>query len=276
LAGRAALLFKAILPDPAANSIAPLAVVVSYLAAKIRALTPAADISEVADDVEQLLNDSISTESYHIGSAPRPDPLIDLSKIDFTKLRNKFAKGEKRVEAEKLKGQIDQKLKRMVQINHSRVDFLERFEKLIAEYNASSHNLEAFFNELLRFAQSLNSEEQRAMREGLDEESLAIFDILTKPIPILSDDETKDVKKVAKELLAKLKAEKLVLDWREKMQSRADVQRTIRVGLRPLPPVYSPELKRTKANLTYAHVYDSYFGAGSSLYQPAVNAAPGV
>lgn len=51
------------------------------------------------------------------------------------------------------------------------------------------------------------------------------------------------------------------------MQARADVQRTIRLALRPLPPVYSPELKRTKTNLTYAHVYDSYFGAGSSLYQ---------
>jgi type I restriction enzyme R subunit len=267
LAGRVALLFKAILPDPAANSVAPMAVVVSYLAAKIKALTPPADISGIADDVEQLLNDSIATESYHIGNAPRPEPLINLSKIDFNKLREKFAKGEKRIEAEKLKGEIDQKLKRMVQANHSRVDFVERFEKLIAEYNAGSHNLEAFFNELLRFAQGLNTEEQRAIREGLDEESLAIFDILTKPEPKLSEKDKGEVKKVAKELLLKLKKEKLVLDWREKMQARADVQRTIRLAVRSLPPVYSPELKQAKVNLTYAHVYDSYFGAGSSLYQ---------
>lgn len=271
LAGRVALFFRAILPDAAANSVAPLAIVVSYLASKIRALTPVADISKVVDDVEQLLNDSIATESYHIGSAPQPEPLIDLSKIDFEKLREKFAKGEKRIEAEKLKGQIEQKLKRMVRINHSRVDFLERFEKLIAEYNAGSHNLEAFFGELLRFAQGLNKEEQRAIREGLDEEALAIFDILTKPEPTLSEKEVKEVKKVAKELLEKLKAEKLVLDWREKMQARADVQRTIRLALRTLPQVYSPELKRTKVNLTYAHIYDSYFGAGTSLYQATVH-----
>ena len=105
----------------------------------------------------------------------------------------------------------------------------------------------------------------------MDEESLAIFDILTRPEPTLSDVEREVVKKVAKELLAKLKTEKLVLEWREKMQARADVQRTIRQAVRALPPAYSPELKRVKVNLTYAHVYDSYFGSGGSLYQAAVH-----
>jgi type I restriction enzyme R subunit len=38
LASRVARLFKAILPDPLANELAPLAVLVSYLAAKIQAL----------------------------------------------------------------------------------------------------------------------------------------------------------------------------------------------------------------------------------------------
>ena len=268
LASGVARSFKAMLPDAAANEFAPLAIAIAYIAAKIRALTPTPDISEVVDDVEQLLNDSIATEGYRIGAAPEHEPLVDLSKIDFGALRDKFTKGERRIEAEKLKGQIDQKLKRMVRQNPARTDFLDKFQKLIEDYNAGSYNLEEFFNELLRFTEELNGEEKRSLRESLTEEELAIFDILTRPEPELSDKEKDAVKKIAKDLLAKLKSEKLVLDWREKMQARADVQRTIRLALRPLPPVYSPELKRTKTNLTYAHVYDSYFGAGSSLYQP--------
>ena len=212
---------------------------------------------------------SIATEAYHIGATPRPEPLVDLSKIDFGALREKFAVGEKRIETEKLKGQVEVKLKRMVQLNEWRIDFLERFQKLIEEYNAGTYNLDAFFNELLRFTQELNGEEQRAMRENLNEEELALFDILTRPEPELSDGEVAEVKKVARELLARLKAEKLVLDWREKMQARAGVQQTIRVAFRTLPAVYSADLKRVKTNLTYAHIYDSYSGAGESVYETA-------
>jgi type I restriction enzyme R subunit len=245
--------------------------VIAYLAAKMKALTPVPDILGVTDDVEQLLNDSIATEAYHIGDAPKPEPLVDLSKIDFGGLREKFASGEKRVETEKLKGQVQGKLTRMVQLNNARVDFLERFQKLIEEYNAGTYNLDAFFNGLLQFTQELNGEEKRALREGLSEEELAVFDILTKPEPKLSDREKNEVKKVAEDLLAKLKAEKLVLDWREKMQARAGVYQAIRVEVGTLPAVYSRELKRTKVDLTYAHIYDSYFGSGGSLYQPTVH-----
>ena len=74
------------------------------------------------------------------------------------------------------------------------------------------------------------------------------------------------MKKVAKDLLEKLKADKLVLDWRTKMQSRADVHRAIRNAFRTLPVNYSTDLKRVKVNLTYAHVYDSYSGSGQSVY----------
>jgi type I restriction enzyme R subunit len=72
LASRVARLFKAILPDPLANELAPLAVLVSYLAAKIQALGDPPDISAVMGDVEELLNDSIATEGYRIGPASNP------------------------------------------------------------------------------------------------------------------------------------------------------------------------------------------------------------
>ncbi len=273
LANVVARIFKAILPDKAANAHAPEAVLVAYLGAMIKALNPKVSIDEVMADVEALLNDSIATEGYRIGNTPKPEAIIDLSKIDFSELEKKFAHGKKRTEAEKLKGQIEQKLALMVQLNKKRVDFLEKFKQLIADYNSGSHNLDAFFNELVAFAQNLNEEEQRASREGLSDEELTLFDLLTKPEPKLTAKEKTEVKKVAKALLEKLKREKLVLDWRLKPNVRADVERTIRDEFRALPQqAYTDEIRREKRNLTYAHIYDNYFGLGKSVFeQPQVN-----
>jgi type I restriction enzyme R subunit len=52
LASRVARLFKAILPDPLANELAPLAVLVSYLGPRSRRWTEPPDISAVMGDVE--------------------------------------------------------------------------------------------------------------------------------------------------------------------------------------------------------------------------------
>ena len=89
----------------------------------------------------------------------------------------------------------------MVRANRSRVDFLEKFQEMIAAYNAGSKNIEEFFAELVEFAQSLKEEEKRGVAEGLTEEELALFDILTKPEPKLTKKEEDEVKDVAKNLL---------------------------------------------------------------------------
>lgn len=258
LASRVARLFKAILPDPLANDLAPLAVLVSYLASKIRAETEPPDISAVMSDVEDLLNDSIATEGYRIGPVAKPEALVNLSEIDFEALQAKFAGGHRRTEAEKLKRLIEGKLTQMVAANASRVDLAEKFQRLIDEYNAGSQNIESFFEELKQFAKDLTQEEQRAVAEGLTEEELALFDILTKPEPKLTKSEEAEVKKVCRELLATLKREKLVLDWREKQQARAGVMQAVRVELRRLPPVYSKDTRIEKIARAYAHVYDQY------------------
>lgn len=151
------------------------------------------------------------------------------------------------------------------------MDFLEKFQKMIDEYNEGSKNIEQFFSALVDFAKSLTEEEKRGVAEGLTEEELAIFDILTKPEPKLSEKEKAEVKKVAQSLLATLKREKLVLDWREKQQARAAVRKTIaRTFDSALPSAYSDGLREQKADLAYCHVFDSYFGAGRSVYAAAM------
>jgi len=265
LASRVARLFKAILPDPLANELAPLAVLVSYLAAKIQALGDPPDISAVMGDVEELLNDSIATEGYRIGPASNPEALINLSEIDFEALQAKFAKGHKRTEAEKLKRLIEGKLAQMLAVNSLRIDLAEKFQRLIDAYNAGSQNIDLFFDELKDFTQTLTKEEQRAVAAGLTEEELALFDILTKPEPVLTKTEEAEVRKVCKDLLATLKREKLVLDWREKQQAKAAVMQTLKVTLRPphLPAAYTKDISAEKTARAYAHVYDHYNGAGT-------------
>ncbi|ANX05577.1 type I restriction endonuclease subunit R [Immundisolibacter cernigliae] len=261
LASRVARLFKAILPDAAANALAPLAVLVAYLAAKIQALGEPPDISAVMGDVEALLNDSIATEGYHIGPASRPEALVNLSEIDFAALQAKFAQGHQRTEAEKLKRLIEGRLAQMLAVNGSRIDLAEKFQQLIDEYNAGSRNVEEFFDGLKDFVAALTAEEQRGIAEGLSEEELALFDILTKPEPVLTKAEEAEVKKVCRELLATLKREKLVLDWREKQQAKAAVMQTLRTEMRRLPAQYTRDLRAEKMARAYAHVYDHYSGA---------------
>lgn len=271
-------LYKAILPDSEAKAFASRCLLIDVLAKKIRALTPPADISEVLGQVEELLDESIDAEGYVIRETPAgygvsgvvQEHWVDLAQIDFEALKEQFAKGRKRTEAEKLKGQVNSKLKQMLRRNRTRMDYLERFQKMIDEYNAGSLNTDEFFQRLLDFAESLNEEEKRSVAEQLSEEELALFDILTKPQRDLSDKETKQVKKAARDLLEALKREKLVLDWRKFQQSRAAVKISIEDVLdEGLPESFSPELFRQKVEAVYQHVYDSYYGGGRGVYAAA-------
>jgi len=259
--------YRAILPDAMASQVTPDVVLFSVLAQKIRGLVPPADISQIMEQVEDLLDRSVAADPYVMPAGGSEQPLVDLSQIDFDKLREQFTEGRKRTEAEKLRALISEQLYSMVARNKMRADFLERFQRLIDAYNAGSQTIEAFFAQLIDLAQSLNEEDQRAMREGLTEEELAIFDILTKPEPDLSEKEKAEVKKVCKELLEKLKAEKLVLDWRNRQQAQAAVRQTVKVVLDHLPRVYTPALYDLKCDLAFRHVYDSYAGVGASVYE---------
>ena len=63
-----------------------------------------------------------------------------------------------------------------------------------------------------------------------------------------------------------LKNEKLVIDWRKKLQTRADVRLTIEKILDELPPAYTKELWQNKCDATYQQVYECYYGQGASVY----------
>ena len=74
------------------------------------------------------------------------------------------------------------------------------------------------------------------------------------------------MKGAAKNLLERI-ADKLVLDWKRRQQSRSAVR--VEVGKvldAELPDVYGPELFDRKVDAIFDHIYTSYFDNGRSVY----------
>ncbi len=116
----------------------------------------------------------------------------------------------------------------------------------------------------------MDDEQERHIREHLTEEELVIFDILTRPAPELTSAERDEVKKVARELLAKLKG-LLVLNWRAKSSARSQLKLLIEDTLDSgLPRAYTPELYNQKCSAVFEHVYESYPERHVGVYAEAI------
>ncbi len=270
-----AQLYKAILPHPKANDYKALYDIFAALVARIRMRTmDSEDMASVMAEVERLVDMSIVARRYVIRESKAEygeERYLDLSKIDFEALRAKFATAYKHTEAEKLRGAIAGKLNTMMKLNKGRINYQEKFEQIIADYNEGSANVDVFYDQLLNFVrESLQVEEQRHLAEHLTEEELTVFDMLLKSEEngvALNDKEREQVKKIVRTLLESLKSEKLILDWRKKQQAQAAVKKTVRDTLRQeLPPAYSQELRELKWNEIFQHIYESYDGDGKSIY----------
>lgn len=84
----------------------------------------------------------------------------------------------------------------------------------------------------------------------------------------MNPDEREKIRKVSQELLAKLKQEKLVLDWREKESTRAGVKTTIyKILYADLPePTYSEKDCEFKGLEIYNFIYEHYLDAQNFVY----------
>jgi type I restriction enzyme R subunit len=261
-------LYRAVKPDPSALESAQRVAGIATLAAAIQAkLSPnPVDIATIMRRITGLLDESITGLTIHEADSPA----IDLSKINFEALAERFQESKHRnTDMEALKAAIRAKLNRLVRLNRTRTDFAEKFEALIESYNAGSRNIEQLFEELLNLSNGLDIEQERHVRENLTEEELVIFDILTRPAPDLTTDERAELKKVARDLLARLKS-LLVLNWRQKSAARSRlrlaVEDTLDIGL---PRAYTPELYKQKCSAVFEHVYESYPERDVGVYAEA-------
>jgi len=229
-----------------------------------------ADITDIICRLHQVVDEAIETRTY---GEVENGHTFDISKIDFERLRQEFERSRiKHTIAQNLRQAIEQKLKRLLAQNPLRTDFQSHYEEIVAEYNREKDRvtIEQTFAALLKFVEELDEEESRALREGLDEESLALFDLLKKPD--LSAPAIRKIKKIAVDLLEILKAEKLKIDqWRDKEATRDAVQTAIRdflwnedTGL----PVdsYTEDEVNNKSEDVFRHVYWAYPTLPSPYY----------
>lgn len=228
-----------------------------------------ADITEIMLQLQEVVNESVLINEV---ADPEPD-YIDLSNLDFDKLKAAFQKiNRKNTVVFDLQKAIEKKLKQMVKENPLRLEFYEKYKEIIEEYNNGKdiNATQKAFDDLTDFLNNLSKEDSRAMREELDEETLAIFDLLKKEN--LTEKERNDVKNVAKQTLETLKAEKLKVErWRESTQLRAQVKTAIYDILLWLPQEpYSEDDVSEKTNMVYQHIFTNYPGGGKSVYDKKV------
>jgi len=241
---------------------------------KLQENKAAADISAVMMALHGVVSDAITHEGPTRLPGADTGKVYDISHIDFDKLKREFAKEpNKNTTVQTLKDAVDRKLQRMVAQNPLRTDFYKRYMEILADYNRESDRvtIETTFQALMDLVADLSEEQQRAVREGLDEELLAVFDKLVPAGKKLDTPTRNRVKGVVRELMASVKEQLAQLDrWKEKQQTQAQVKTLIRDLLwdetNGLPDAYEPEEVEELANVVYLHVYQQYESATESVY----------
>jgi type I restriction enzyme R subunit len=257
-------LYQAVKPDKAAIEFAPMCSLLATLADSIKLQTgegETPDITPIMGRLNELLDESIGAEGFTIaeGKAGARHGVIDLSKINFEALAKKFKESkQKNLDIEKLKAAIRATLDKIVHMHRAlRTDYQQKFEELIASYNAGSLNIDQLFAALLEQSRKLTEEQTRHVRENLLPAELVIFDILTRPAPELSDAERDEVKKVAKQLFTKVQS-LLGTMWKGTQQGRSKLQDVIKDTLdEGLPRAYDKPLYEAKVEAVFEHFYET-------------------
>ena len=230
-----------------------------------------ADISDIIRRLHAVVDDAIEVRSERV--AELPDEPYDISTIDFDLLRREFQRSRgKRTAIQELKHAVETRLRRLLERNPLRTDFQTHYESIVTEYNREKDRvtIEKTFDALLKLAEEMDEEETRAVREGLDEESLAVFDLLKKPD--LKARDIKRIKDVSVGLLQKLKEKALRVDlWQEKESTRDAVRVVIHDFLwsdqTGLPDDYTETEVRARTEDVFRHVFRVYPTVPSPYYK---------
>lgn len=191
-----------------------------------------------------------------------PSRRFDISKIDFALLQKEFARTKKRnLMLKDLDDLIQERLNKLLFSNSQRINYYERYQKIIEDYNSEQNQatIEKTFMDLMDLAKSMDQEEQRYAREGFSsDEELSLYDLLF--LETLTKQEMQQIKRVAVDLLAKVKSKIAELDhWRDKEETKATVDNLIRDTLwSELPKCYDDNSISMCRQKIYEYVYVRY------------------
>ena len=257
--------FKALLTEPSVFAYAERHDNIEAIYKKLTERRDTADVTELLKELHRIVNQAIRTQAP--GEDQAEGLTFDLSRIDMERLRDEFAKKvrHKATALQDIREIVEQKLAEMLARNPLRMDYQQKYEEIVANYNREKDRVtvEETFRRLTELMGELDAEQKRAVREGLDEEELALFDLLKKDD--LAKAERERVKQASRNLLASIKMRLSELDrfW-EKEQTKADVEVFILDELYaslPTPP-FSAEEKKAVAAEVYAHVWQQAVSGG--------------
>ena len=250
--------FKALLMEPSAFAWAERHDNIEAIYKKLSERRDTADVTELLKELHRIVNEAIRTQTP--GDDQTEGLTLDLSQIDVEKLRDEFAKKvrHKATALQDIREIVEQKLAEMLARNPTRMDYQQKYEEIVADYNREKDRvtIEDTFRRLTELIEELDAEQRRAVEEGLSEDELAVFDLLKKED--LGKAARERVKQASRELLASIKARLKELDrfW-EKEQTKAEVKIFILDEVYtnlPTPP-FTPEEKEAVAAEVYTHVW---------------------
>lgn len=217
--------FTALLMEPSAFAYAERRDHIEAIYKKLQEKRDTADVTEVLKELHRIVNEAIRAT---VPGADHAEGLtVDLSQIDFAKLRDEFASKVRRKHAalQDIREVVEKKLAQMLAQNPMRMDYYKKYQEILADYNREKDRVtvEETFANLVALANSLDAEQRRAAEEGLSDDELALFDLLFKDNISKADRER--LKQASRRLLASLR--ELIAsmhDWRQNTATQAEVR----------------------------------------------------
>ena len=260
--------YKALMPDNAIYDYKDQRDAINGLYSSMNDKIEQADVSHIVSRVQYVVNQSIESLNMVMEQAEGYGQKIDLSGLDFKKIEEEFLKieGNKNIAVQSLKDRVAKKMNRLLDQNPMRIDFYERYQEIIENYNNGKEyaTVKELFDALILLLGDLSEEEKRAERELLDEDELTVFDMLNRDKKI-SDKEKIEVKDTARKLLEHLKNNEFKVEyWSEKTQTASAVKKAINDYLyTKLPfPTFSDGDRIVKTEILFDYFKTRYANFG--------------
>ena len=221
-----------------------------------------ADNSALMAQINEIVSGAVAVIHY-AGNGFTESKKFDISKIDFDLLRREFERVQnKNLLLKDLQSLVEQRLAQMMRNNPLRIDYYQRYQDIVDEYNNDNKKdaIAIIFDNLIKLVNELDEEQKRYVKEGFDsDEELSIYDLLISG-QTLSKEDIKKVKKLAQEMLIKIKARIHELDhWRDKEETQSIISVMIRDLLwANLPESYSDNEIAIYKQTLYEYVYNTY------------------
>jgi type I restriction enzyme R subunit len=260
--------FKALLTEPSVFAYVERRDNIEAIYKKLQEKRDIADVTDLLKELHKIVNEAIRAQAP--GEDHANSLQVDLSRIDFTKLREEFATRvtRKRIALQDIRDVIETKLARMLARNPMRMDYYRKYHEIIADYNREKDRvtIEDTFALLCDLIEAMDVEERRAAQEGLSETELALFDLLGAET--ISKTDRERVKLASKTLLASLRELlRPMADWMRNTATQAEVQVFILDALYvslPRPP-FTDEATEDAARRVYEYVWDRSASGGDLL-----------